>query len=333
MRNNKHGCDKMTRTVVVTGGSAGVGRATAERFAAAGYAVGLIARGTARLEAAAEEIRKAGGRALACPADVADAAAVEGCADSIASELGPIDVWINAAMATIFGPVRDISPGEFRRATEVTYLGTVHGTMAALRHMKQRDQGVVVQVGSALAYRSIPLQAPYCAAKHAVVGFTDSLRSELFHDKSNIRITVVHLPAVNTPQFDWGRNKMPHRPQPVPPIYQPEVAADAIYFAAEKGHRELWLGWPTVKAIIGQKLFPGLLDRYLARSAYSGQQTSETALERSDNLFTPVEGAYGAHGKFDSHARDSSSEIWLRKRAPYVLGSRIWNWALDRFAL
>lgn len=322
----------MTKTVVITGASAGVGRATAQRFAAEGYSVGLIARCDSRLDEAASEVRKAGGRALACMADVADAAAVERCADTVERELGPIDIWVNNAMATIFSPVDKISPEEFRRATEVTYLGAVHGTMAALRRMKSRDAGVIVQIGSALAYRSIPLQAPYCGAKHAIVGFTDSLRSELYHDKSNVQVRIVHLPAVNTPQFDWGCNKMPHKPQPVPPIYQPEVAADAIYFASQQPGRELWLGWPTVKAIIGQMVLPGVLDRYLARTAYSGQQTDQVAPERPNNLFAAVEGNFGSHGRFDKQARDHSSEIWLRKRRPIILANQFWNWALNRLA-
>lgn len=302
----------MTRTVVVTGASAGVGRAVARRFAEDGANVGLIARDPERLRTAAREIGRDGGKGLACPADVADAAAVEAAAERIEAELGPIDVWINGAMATIFSPFDEITPDEFRRATEVTYLGAVHGTMAALKRMRPRDAGVIVQVGSALAYRSIPLQSAYCGAKHAIVGFTDSLRSELIHDGSRIRLVVVHLPAVNTPQFDWARSRMKTRPQPMPPIYQPEVAAEAIHYASRRSERELWLGWSAIKAIVGQRVAPGLLDRFLAREGYDGQLSDEPAPEdRPDNLFEPVPGAYGAHGRFDDRSRDDSPEFRL----------------------
>ena len=308
----------MSRTVVITGASGGVGRAAARRFAAPGVRIGLIARDEARLERAAEEVEAAGGKALACPADVADADAVDGAAERIERELGPIDVWINAAMATIFGPFVQVSPEEFRRATEVTYLGFVHGTMSALRRMYPRDRGTIVQIGSALAYRSIPLQAAYCGAKHAIVGFTDSLRCELIHDRSAVNLTVVHLPGVNTPQFDWGRNKMAKRPQPMPPIYQPEAAAEAIHYAADNPRRELWVGWSSVQAILGQRVAPGLLDRMLARQAWAGQQTQEDEIERDDNLFSTVEGAFGAHGRFDGRARSGSSELWVVKNARLI---------------
>jgi len=301
------------RTVVVTGASAGVGRAVARRFAEGGARIGLLARGRERLEAAAREVRELGGEALVLSADVADSAAVDAAAERVERELGPIDVWINNAMATILAPFVEIAPEEFRRVTEVTYLGQVHGTMAALRYMRPRDRGVIVQVGSALAYRSIPLQSPYCGAKHAVAGFTESLRSELIHEGSSIELTMVHLPAVNTPQFDWSRNKMGRRHQPVPPIFQPEVAADAIHFAAHHPRRELWVGGPTVQAILADKIVPGLLDRYLAGSGYSGQLTDEREGDRPDNLFSPVEGGYAAHGRFDDSASARSPMLALAK--------------------
>jgi NAD(P)-dependent dehydrogenase (short-subunit alcohol dehydrogenase family) len=261
---------------VVTGASAGVGRATAGEFARRGWDVAILARNQARLEAAAEELRAAGARALPIVADVAEAQAVEAAAECVESELGPIDVWVNNAMATIFAPFDRIAPEEFRRGTEVTYLGQVHGTMAALRQMRHRDRGTIVNVGSALAYRAIPLQSVYCGAKYAVRGFTDSLRTELIHDRSAVQLVMVHLPAVNTPQFDWALNKTGQRPQPMPPIFQPEVPARAIVDAALHPHRrEVWVGLPTWKAIIANKLAPGLPDRYLARSGYSGQLTDK----------------------------------------------------------
>lgn len=293
----------MRQTVVITGASAGVGRATARRFAAAGARIGLIARGRERLEAAAAEVRQAGGEACVITADVTDAAALEQAADEIERRFGPIDVWINNAMATIFAAVVDISPLEFARATAVTYLGAVNGTMTALKRMKARDRGVIVQIGSALAYRSIPLQAPYCGAKHAIIGFTDSLRSELIHDRSKVQLTVVNLPAVNTPQFDWACNRMGYRPQPVPPIFQPEFAAEAIYASAQCPRRETWVGWPTVKAILGQRIVPGWIDHFLARQGYSGQKTDQSAAPSNGNLFACVPGAFSAHGRFDDRAR------------------------------
>lgn len=316
----------MSKTVAITGASAGVGRAVARRFARDGASVGLIARNRPRLDTAVREIEDAGGRALACAADVADPNAVEDAAEAIEGALGPIDIWINGAMATAFSPFDRLAADEFRRVTEVTYLGTVHGTMAALKRMRPRGSGVILQIGSALAYRSIPLQSAYCGAKHAVVGFTDSLRSELIHDGAKIDLVVVHLPAVNTPQFDWGRNKMPHRPQPLPPIFQPEVAADAIHYAARHPRRELWLGWPTVKAILGQRVAPGLLDLILAHRGYSGQQTGEPAATRDGNLFTAVEGEYDAHGRFDSRAQDHSAQLWFAKHRPVFALERLRSW-------
>ena len=298
----------MRQTVVaITGASAGVGRAVARRFAKSGARIGLIARGRERLEAARAEVEDRGGEALVLPLDVADAAAVDDAAAEIENRLGPLDVWINNAMATVFAPVRDISPEEYRRATEVTYLGAVWGTMAALRRMLPRDRGTIVQVGSALAYRSIPLQAPYCAAKHAIRGFTESLRTELLHDGSRVHVTMVQLPAHNTPQFSWGRAKLPKQPQPVPPIFQPEVAAQAIHYAATHRRREIMAGWPTVKAIYGDKVAPGLLDRMLGRDGYEEQQTDELLEgERPGNLFDPVPGNFAAHGRFDDRSRSRS---------------------------
>jgi NAD(P)-dependent dehydrogenase (short-subunit alcohol dehydrogenase family) len=293
------------RTAVVTGASAGVGRAVARAFARRGWSLGLIARGEAGLEAARREAEAAGApRVLAIPADMADASAVFAAADRIAAELGGIDIWVNDAMATIFAPLSEITPEEFRRVTEATYLGYVHGTMAALRHMRPRGRGTIVQVGSALAYRAIPLQSAYCGAKFAIRGFTDALRSELLHEGSRVRLTMVQLPAVNTPQFDWSRSRMPRRAQPVPPVHQPEAAAEAIWRAAMQTPRELWVGWPSVKAILGGMLAPGLLDRLLAQRGYEGQMTSEPEIPgRADNLFATLPGDHGAHGRFGDRAR------------------------------
>jgi NAD(P)-dependent dehydrogenase (short-subunit alcohol dehydrogenase family) len=264
----------------------------------------LLARGVEDLEAAAAEVRAAGGVALVLPTDVADAAAVESAAEAVERELGPIDIWVNCAMATIFSPVWEISPQEFRRATEVTYLGFVHGTMAALRRMRPRNRGTIVQVGSALAYRAIPLQSAYCGAKFAIRAFTDALRSELIHEGSNIHLMMAQLPAVNTPQFNWARNRFPRRPQPLPPIYEPEAIAEAVYRASSNPPRELWIGWPTLKLIAGAVVVPGFLDRYLAKKAYDGQFTGEPASpNESGNLFEP--GAAGEHttrGRFSDRA-------------------------------
>ncbi len=303
---------KSPEVVVVTGASAGVGRAVVREFAREGASLGLIARGRSRLEAARREVEEQGGKALVLPADVAEAAAIDQAAERVENELGPIDVWVNDAMTTIFAPFDRITAEEFKRATEVTYLGFVYGTMAALKRMKPRNHGTIVQVGSALAYRSIPLQSAYCGAKHAMVGFTDSLRSELIHDRSNIHQTVVHLPAMNTPQFTWCRTRLPRQPQPVPPIFQPEVAARAIVWAASHRRRELFVGWPTVKAIYGQDVVPGFSDRFLAKTAYGGQQTDDPVpAERPDNLFEPVDADFAAHGIFDRRARSFSIESWL----------------------
>ena len=304
----------MARVVVVTGASYGVGRATAEAFARRGDSVGLIARGEESLDATRAAVERLGGRALALSVDVADAAQVEHAAERIEAELGPIDIWVNNAMATIFAPLVQVTPDEFRRATEVTYLGTVWGTMAALRRMRPRARGAIVQVGSALAYRSIPLQAAYCGAKSAIRACTDSLRSELLHEGSSISLTMVQLPALNTPQFEVARSRLPQHPQPVPPIFAPEVAAEAIVWAAGAGRREVFVGWPTVRAILGQRFAPGFADRYLARVGYSAQQTDEhVGPERADSLFEPMPGVRHAHGPFGSQARSRSTQFQLTR--------------------
>ncbi|HEX4750952.1 MAG TPA: SDR family oxidoreductase [Bryobacteraceae bacterium] len=298
--------------VMVTGASAGVGRAIVREFAKRKASIGLIARGTGRLEAAKAEVEAQGGRAMIFPVDVADAQAVESAAESLANEFGRIDTWINDAMTTVFAPITEITPEEFKRATEVTYLGCVYGTMAALKRMLPRNKGSIVQIGSALAYRSIPLQAPYCGAKHAIVGFTDSLRCELIHNNSKVHVTIVHLPAINTPQFNWCRTKLPRHPQPVPPIYDPEVPARAVYWAAHHKRREVFVGWPTMKAIYGQDIAPGFADRYLGRTGYDSQQTSQPVdPNRPDNLFGPVEADYAARGIFTDRAQRYSTQNWV----------------------
>lgn len=310
--------------VVVTGSSAGIGRATALAFGKRGCRVALLARGVEGLEAAKREIEESGGQALVIPTDVADHAQVEAAAERIEQEFGPIDVWVNNAMATIFCPFEQITPEDFERATQVTYLGAVWGTMAALKRMKPRNRGAIVQIGSALAYRSIPLQAPYCGAKSALRGFTDSLRSELIHDKSRVHLTMVQLCAFNTPQFDWGRTCMDKQPQPVPPIYQPEVAAEAVIWASQHKRRELWVGFPTVKAIIATRIIPGFLDRMLASKAYSGQHTdAPLPKDRKDNLYAPVPGDQGAHGRFDDLAKSSNWHLWLTTHRWSMTGAAI----------
>ncbi|HZB98106.1 MAG TPA: SDR family oxidoreductase [Candidatus Sulfotelmatobacter sp.] len=297
--------------VVVTGASGGVGRAVAHSFAKRGARVGLLARGHKGLDGAREEVESFGGEALAVPTDVADPGQVEAAAEAVEQRFGPIDIWVNDAMSTVFAPFLETTPEEYKRATEVTYLGFVYGTMSALKRMVPRDRGTVVQVGSALAYRAIPLQAPYCGGKFAIRGFTDSVRTELLHRKSRVWITMVQLPAVNTPQFNWCRSKLPNHPQPVPPIFQPEVPAEAIYKAAHSRRRELWVGGSAVMAIIGNKIAPGLADRYLARKGYSSQQVEDWPEgQRNGNLFEPVEDQAATHGIFDSRARDFSYETW-----------------------
>ena len=313
---------KPPSVVVVTGAGSGVGRATARAFASLGAAVGLIARGEDSLEAAAKEVASAGGRALVLPTDVADADAVEHAADRVEGELGPVEVWVNNAMTSVLAPFAETSAEEFRRVTEVTYLGQVYGTKAALRRMVPRDRGSIVCVGSALAYRGIPLQAAYCGAKHAIQGFTESVRTELAHDGSRVRITMVQLPALNTPQFEVVLSRLPHRPQPVPPIYQPEVAARAIVWASMHRRREVWVGGSTTATLLANQLAPGLLDRYLARTGYQGQQTSQRAdPERPSNLWEPVPGDRGAHGPFDHRAHPRSAQAWTSRHHGLLAGA------------
>jgi short-subunit dehydrogenase len=312
---------KSPEIVVITGASAGVGRAVTRAFARRGAWLGLLARGRDGLEAARAEVEDLGGRALALPTDVAHPAGVDRAAQEVEDKLGPIDVWVNNAMTTMFAPLSWITPEEFKRATEVTYLGTVYGTMAALRRMVPRDRGCIVQVGSALSYRSIPLQSAYCGSKHAIRGFTNSLRSELLHAASKVHLTMVQLPALNTPQFTWCKTLLPRHPQPVPPIFQPEVAAEAIVWAAHHKRREIYVGGPTVKAILANKVAPKVLDSYLAHTAYEAQQTSDPVNpERPSNLFEPVPGDHGAHGEFDDRARDYSAQLWVTTHRSWVLG-------------
>jgi NAD(P)-dependent dehydrogenase (short-subunit alcohol dehydrogenase family) len=300
------------RVVVVTGASAGVGRATVRAFAREGARIGLLARGRDGLAGARREVEAAGGEALALEVDVARPEQVEDAASRVEEQFGPIDVWVNNAMTSVFSPVKETTPDEFRRVTEVTYLGVVHGTLAALKRMLPRDRGTIVQVGSALAKRSLPLQAAYCAAKHAAVGFTEALRCELLHDGSRVQVTIVHLPAMNTPQFDWAKSRLPRHPQPVPPIYQPEVAAEAIVWASRHGgKKETYVGAPTVEAAIGQKFIAPLLDRYLARVGYEAQQTDGVdPHDRPTDLWAPVPGDHGAHGRFDDRSRRFSLQTW-----------------------
>ena len=299
------------RVVVVTGATSGVGRATARAYASEGASLGLVARGEDALQAAAKEVDAAGGRPLALPTDLADASQVEAAAARTEAELGPIDVWVNDAMTSVFAPFMEIEPEEFLRVTEVTYLGVVYGTRAALRRMLPRDRGAVVQVGSALAYRGIPLQSAYCGAKHAVQGFSESVRCELLHQRSHVRITMVQLPALNTPQFETVLSRLPQKPQPLPPIYQPEVAARAILWAARHHRREVWVGASTAATIAANSLAPGLLDRYLGRTGVESQQTGEPAdPDRPANLWEPVPGDRGAHGTFDPRSHGRSTQLW-----------------------
>ena len=308
---------KHRQVVVITGASAGVGRATARAFARRGDSVGLLARGRAGLEGARRDVEALGGKALVVPTDVADADQVEAAAAAVEDAFGPIDVWINNAMVSVFSPVKQLTAEEIHRVTEVTYLGTVYGTLTALRRMLPRDRGAIVQIGSALAYRSIPLQAAYCGAKHAIRGFTDSLRCELIHDRSRIRITMVQMPALNTPQFNWVKSRLPRNPQPVPPIYQPEVAAEAIVHAAHHDRREWFVGGSTVLAIESNKLAPAIDDRYLARQGYGAQQyDGAVAADRPNNLFEPVDQDrdFGAHGDFDDDSSWDSLQAWTSRR-------------------
>jgi short-subunit dehydrogenase len=311
--------------VVVTGASGGVGRAIAHAFAKRGAHVALLARGEKGLHDAQAEVRELGGRALAIPTDVADPDQVEAAADQVETSFGPIDTWVNDAMATIFARVIDTSPAEFKRATEVTYLGTVYGTMTALKRMTARDRGMIVQVGSALSYRSIPLQAAYCGAKFAIRGFTDSIRTELRHDKSKVRITMVQLPGVNTTQFNWCRSKLPNHPQPVPPVYQPEIPAEAVYWAAHHHRRELRVGYSATEAILGSKIAPTLADIYLARTAFSGQQVPDMPVspDRPDNLFEPVPDKAATHGIFDEQAKSRSPQLWAVTHRALIAGAAL----------
>lgn len=305
--------------VVVTGASAGIGRAAAHAFAGRGAAVALLARGARGLEAVAREVRSAGGRPLTIGVDVSDAAAVDAAATQVERELGPIDVWVNAAFTTVFAPVQEVRPEEYERVTRVTYLGFVHGTQAALRRMVPRDRGTIVQVGSALAHRGIPLQSAYCAAKHAIQGFHESLRCELLHDHSRVRVTMVHLPGVNTPQFSWVVSRLPRHPMPMPPIYQPEVAAKGILYAADHPkRREHWVAGSTVGTLIGNRLVPGLLDRYLARNGYSSQQADRPRdPDQATNLWSPADDTdghdHGTHGVFDDKATSRSVQLWASR--------------------
>ena len=310
------------KVVVITGASAGVGRAAATAFARAGAGwVVLLARGEERLADTCAEVERCGARALAIALDVADAQAVEAAVERIERECGPIAVWVNNAMATIFAPLDRISPAEFARVTEVTYLGTVHGTMSVLKRMRARNAGCIVQVGSALAYRAIPLQSAYCGAKHAIRGFTDAVRAELLHDRSAVWITMVQLPGVNTPQFEWARTSFQRHPQPVGTVYQPEVAARAIVFAATHRRREIAVGMPAAAVILLNKVAPGLLDHVMARRAYEQQFTAQPiAADRPDNLFKPAPSRYGAHGRFELRAHSASPELWTSMHRGLVAG-------------
>ncbi|MFC6764542.1 SDR family oxidoreductase [Natrinema soli] len=299
-----------TEVVVITGASAGAGRATACAFAERGAKIGLLARGEDGLEGAREEVEGAGGEAIVVPTDVADPEQVEAAAESVEDAFGPIDVWVNNAMVSVFSPAAEMTAEDYRRVTKVTYLGYVHGTQAALDRMRPRDEGTIVQVGSALAYRGIPLQSAYCGAKHAIQGYTESVRTELIHDDCDVQLSMVQMPAMNTPQFEWSKSRLPQKPQPVPPIYQPEVAARAITWTVDRGKDELWVGRSTVKAILGNRLIPRRLDNYLASGGYDSQLTDEQAdPDRKHNLYEPVAGDLGAHGSFDDQARNQSYQL------------------------
>ena len=310
--------------VVITGASAGVGRSCARTFAENGYDVGLIARGKDGLEGAKQEVESYGRKAHYVIVDVADSEAVFKAADEIENTLGEISVWVNNAMNSVFSPVKDMLPDEYKRVTEVTYLGQVYGTLAALKKMQPRNRGSIVLVGSALAYRGIPLQSAYCAAKHATQGFFDSLRTELMHDNSKVRISMVQLPAMNTTQFGFVKSKLPNRPKPMGTIFQPEVAADAILFAAEHDRREILVGYPTLKAVIGNKIAPWYADMVLAETGYDGQQTDEPAdPNRKNNLWEPIPGDHGAHGNFENDAKLFSPQLWASKNRKYILGASL----------
>ena len=309
--------------VVVTGASAGLGRAIAHAYARRGAALGLLARNPEALEAAKTECECLGGRAVAVPVDVSDPEAVESGARMVEETFGAIDIWVNNAMVSVFSPVKEMEAADYKRVTDVLYLGFVHGTLAALRRMLRRNQGTIIQIGSALSYRSIPLQSAYCAAKHAINGFTDSLRCELYHDKSNVKLTAVHMPAMNTIQFDWVKNRMPHKTQPVPPIFDPELTAEVVVAAglAENPRREYWVGTPTIKAILGQRVIPGLLDRYLGRTGYESQQLKDQPQdpEAPNNLYEYVPGTWSARGKFKDRAARTSVEVFLSLHPRWVI--------------
>lgn len=310
------------KVVVVTGASAGLGRAIAHGFAERGAKVALLARNPEALEAAAEECRRLGGEALAIPTDVSDAEAVERAAAEAEEKLGPIDVWVNDAMVSVFSPVKEMEASDYRRVTEVLYLGFVHGTLAALKRMLPRDRGTIIQIGSALSYRSIPLQSAYCAAKHAINGFTDSLRCELHHDGSHVKLTNVQMPAMNTVQFDWVKNRMPHNTQPVPPIFEPEIAAGVVVAAgyARWPRREYWVGTSTTMAIVGQMFIPGLLDRYLGKTAYKSQQIQDEMRDPAapNNLYEYVPGTHSTRGKFDARSKQRSVEVSLAMHRNWI---------------
>jgi NAD(P)-dependent dehydrogenase (short-subunit alcohol dehydrogenase family) len=311
------------RVVVITGASSGIGRATAQAFGRQGAKVGLLARGREGLDGAAKEVEAAGGQALTLPTDVADVDQVEAAATAVEQQLGPIDIWVNGAMTSVFAPFKEIEPAEFRRVTEVTYLGFVHGTHAALRRMLPRDHGTIVQIGSALAYRGIPLQSAYCGAKHAIQGFTESVRTELLHDRSNVAITMVQLPGVNTPQFDLVLNRLPNTPKPVAPFFQPEVAANAIVWAADHPRHELLVTGAAAGTVLLNRIAPGLLDRFLGRTGYKAQQSKQPDdPNRPDYLWEPVPGDHGIHGRFDDKAKTRSihMQLAMRRRRVAVAG-------------
>lgn len=306
--------NNQSRVVVITGASAGLGRAIAHGFAKRGAKLALLARNPEALNAAVNECRQLGGDAIAILTDVSDARAVEAAADRTEREFGPIDVWVNNAMVSVFSPVKEMEASDYKRVTEVLYLGFVHGTLSALKRMQIRDRGTIIQIGSALAYRSIPLQSAYCACKHAIAGFTDSLRCELYHDKSNINLTHIQMPAMNTTQFGWVKSRLPNDPQPVPPIFEPEVGAHVVVAAGYASHprREYWVGTSTVKAIIGQKLIPGLLDQYLGKTGYESQQIKDKPHdpETPNNLYHYVPGAHSTRGRFSTRSTDRSVEAF-----------------------
>jgi NADP-dependent 3-hydroxy acid dehydrogenase YdfG len=312
--------------VVVTGASAGLGRAIAHAYAKRGAKLGLLARNPEALAAAKQECENLGGHAIFIPTDVSDADAVERAANQIEQELGPIDIWVNDAMVSVFSPVKEMEASDYKRVTDVLYLGFVHGTLSALRRMLPRDRGTIIQIGSALAYRSIPLQSAYCACKHAINGFTDSLRCELIHDKSNVKITAIQMPAMNTTQFDWVKNRMPDNTQPVPPIFEPEISAEVVVAAglAKQPRREYWVGSPTVAAIIGQKFIPGLLDAYLGKTGYKSQQIQSEPRDPNapNNLYQYVPGIHSARGKFDDRSKRTSAEVYVSlHREWFALGA------------